>query len=80
MEEGIVKINYEDDNLKKELAYNIGSTSLDAMVANVHIQIKQDVEFYEIYLTFLSATQALVCQQCSRPRQHRLDKGSTSGN
>ena len=31
----------------KALAYNVGSTSMKAVVANALVQIKQDAEFYE---------------------------------
>ncbi len=48
--EGTVKISFEDDSLTKALAYNVGSTPMEAVVANALVQIKEDAEFYESVL------------------------------
>ena len=46
-DKGKVKISFEDDTLSKVLAYDASSSSLEAVVANTLIEIKQDAQFYE---------------------------------
>ena len=46
-DKGKAKIEFEDDHLTKALAYNAGSSSLEAVVAKALIEIKEEVAFYE---------------------------------
>ena len=46
-DKGKAKIEFEDNHLTKALAYNAGSSSLEAVVAKALIEIKEAGAFYE---------------------------------